>query len=639
MADLIARSLAKQNNAKIDSLTNKGYTLIALRAANLNGLKDGDMVFTNGYYAAGDGGEGSYIMDSTYAGTYDGGDYVNVNGITLRLLHSGTIDVKQFGARNGSDNGVDFTNALKKIKDYAVAKNKKIRCYIPFERTAYYLRESLVVDQHYINIHSHGATIDVTKCIDDNLPYIFNMKYNSASIGNVTERAKITKVISGLFFNSSYTTLSSLATKDTVLFAYEVPTAEASTHSSAMMDMENVGIRNVPYFFSFGRNAYLNNFYSVSGRICRSAIKVYGWNDPTPLNNTADGSGRYHDNWGENITFFGGMFGGSSEDTIYNSMAIGSLNFIGVSIDYSYGGTFLTAKSGALTVFQDSFIEHNHISYNQERPSIKYLVLANDDSITHFDNCFFHLGATADRDNANASLEYFVYSTSGLPNMSIEGSRFSNYKAKVQFAHENVTINMSKNEYFDTLPFIINKRMNLFRTIQPESSATKIEFFPDIYSPYFGTLATEITSQWVNKDAEITWDSTEKAFKVKKIGGSPSANLIVRLQGTTDNYNLGFKAKLITGSGTINAKLRYMTDKSKYLLKADNSILAYPDATDSVYIRSVQDNATLTTSYTSFVDGFVLPRPHYDFLVLNIELANLAVGTEFYIKDIVFNKA
>lgn len=626
-----------QNN--IDALEKKSKnTLTELKTKDLSNLSDGDIVTTNGYYSPGDGGQAFYIVDNSYMGVFEGGDIVTVGTTKLRLMYLDKINVKWFGARTGSTYGTDFTNALIKIKEYAVTKDKKVIAWVPFDRTGYYLRQSFTIDPHYIAIHSDGATIDVTKVIDDNAPYVFNPKYDKSKLGNMTERVTMVNAVQGIFFNSSYTTFSALKTKDTILFNFEVPLSEKDTHSSSDIPIGYIAIRNIPYFFTFGRNGYLNEFNKVSGRLCRSAVKIYGWNDQTFLNNTKGDNGFYQDNWGENITFKGGQFGGACEEVITNNMAIGSLNFIGVSIDYSYGGNYYKGSSGAFTNFQNCFIEHSHISYNQERPTVNYLNLLENDCITHYDNCFFHLGATADRDKAEADLGFFAYSTTGLPLLKISNCRFSNYKILNQFASEGVKVSVANNVFLNTIPFISNKRSNLFRSTIADTTATNINTFPDIYVPFFGAVAANIVSQYETTEAVITWDSIEKAFKIKKKGGAPSVNLVVKMETNPENYSVSFKVKTISGNGTLNAKLRYLTKRVRSILKVDNSIITIPDIVDSTYIKSVQDNITPSTSYVTFTDGFITPRPGYEQIVLSIELTNLTNDAEFYLKDVIFSK-
>ena len=54
--------------------------------ASLNGLKDGDVVQTQGYYTPGDGGGNAYRYDSGSSATVDGGFVINGPGGTGRFL-------------------------------------------------------------------------------------------------------------------------------------------------------------------------------------------------------------------------------------------------------------------------------------------------------------------------------------------------------------------------------------------------------------------------------------------------------------------------------------------------------------------------------------------------------------------------
>lgn len=632
---------------KITALALKSqFSLTEMKTKNLSGLKNGDIITTNGYYSSGDGGAANYMVDNAYTGVYEGGDIVTIGSTKLRLLHDNKINVKQFGGRIGSTYANDFTNAIKKIKEYAMAKNTKISIEIPFNVGRYYWNESFVVDANYTTFWSKGALIDVTACIDNNLPYIFQMKFNKSQIG-FDELGRREFVFDHVHFTSSYTTKVSMDNKNTVLFAFETSIAEKDTHLSSHMTLNSVIMRNVPYFIGIGRNGYLLTFKDCTGRICRQAIKVYSWTDPTAINPTLDSSGYYHANWGENITFEGGMFGGSFEETIYNGTAVGSLKFKDTSIDYSYGGNWLATKSGSFTSFKDCFIEHGHGNlpdpytndYNYYRTDINYLMLLNDTSRVVIDGGRFHLGPHSGRDGTD--LKYLASTTGGIPSLVIKNCKFSNYKLLTQLVHENIDVSLDDNMYEGSIPFIVSKKNNLFRTSLNQDSADKIDYFTDAYVVYYGSVVTQVTSQWETYEAKIEWDTTEKAFKITKIGGTTAGiNLVLRLPRGIGNkqYNLSFKTKIISGSGTFNAKLRYITDRQKHLVKADNTILSLPYPLDPAFLKTLVDSSNLTTEYTQYIDGFIIPRGQYDLLAINLEIGALADNTTFYLKDVIFNR-
>lgn len=94
------------------STTNQVFNTVALMKAAA--LAEGDCVMTRGYYAAGDGGNGVYVVTSSTAAADNGSVIALNNGKKAELVIDGdTINVKQFGAK-ADDTTVDnipFINA------------------------------------------------------------------------------------------------------------------------------------------------------------------------------------------------------------------------------------------------------------------------------------------------------------------------------------------------------------------------------------------------------------------------------------------------------------------------------------------------------------------------------------------------
>lgn len=92
--------------------TNQVFNTVALMKAAA--LAEGDCVMTRGYYAAGDGGNGVYVVTNSTAAADNGSVIALNNGKKAELVIDGdTINVKQFGAK-ADDTTVDnipFINA------------------------------------------------------------------------------------------------------------------------------------------------------------------------------------------------------------------------------------------------------------------------------------------------------------------------------------------------------------------------------------------------------------------------------------------------------------------------------------------------------------------------------------------------
>jgi hypothetical protein len=91
-----------------------GYTVSSI--TSLRGILKvtGAVCFVTGYYATGDGGGGEYYYDSTDTTSADNGGTIIVasDGGRWKLIHNGTVSIKQFGAHlDGSTNDIPFISA------------------------------------------------------------------------------------------------------------------------------------------------------------------------------------------------------------------------------------------------------------------------------------------------------------------------------------------------------------------------------------------------------------------------------------------------------------------------------------------------------------------------------------------------
>lgn len=94
-------------------------------------------VFVTGYYAAGDGGGGDYWFDATDTTSADNGGTTIVasDGGRWKLVVTGSVSVKQFGARGNSNgttgNGADDTAFIQAAINYVKGAGNTYSLYIP----------------------------------------------------------------------------------------------------------------------------------------------------------------------------------------------------------------------------------------------------------------------------------------------------------------------------------------------------------------------------------------------------------------------------------------------------------------------------------------------------------------------------
>jgi len=149
----VADNLDSSNTALGVSLVNGANRVVdsiaALKALPKTGTPK---VFVTGYYAAGDGGGGQYYYDSTDTTTADNGGTVIVatDGGRWKLVVTGSVSVKQFGAKGDgvNDDSVAIQNAISSLNDH--------QCLIFPKCNAVYLISN------YINISSkNNFSIDM----------------------------------------------------------------------------------------------------------------------------------------------------------------------------------------------------------------------------------------------------------------------------------------------------------------------------------------------------------------------------------------------------------------------------------------------------------------------------------------------
>lgn len=178
-------------------------------------LTAGDTAETLGYYAANDGGAGTYkIVDS--GATVDGGSIIALNnGLKAQLIIEGKANVKQFGAKG--DNSTDDTEAIQNAINFA--KSKVIPVYVP---VGTYRISQIVLDYQYAVLYGDSKK-SVLKSINNNTADCL-VKFSERGILNSIIRNIYihgykevnTNVIDGLVFTSANEYSDSYALIDNV---------------------------------------------------------------------------------------------------------------------------------------------------------------------------------------------------------------------------------------------------------------------------------------------------------------------------------------------------------------------------------------------------------------------------------------
>lgn len=128
---------AKQGKILGDTLNKKTYycKTIAEMVAD-NKLKNGDLVVTEGYYSANDGGAAEYLIRNIKSDDVNDGGSIHFlnNGLVAELIvKNNTINIKQLGARNQDkdNNKYDIVPYLQKYINILDKKANRIKLYIP----------------------------------------------------------------------------------------------------------------------------------------------------------------------------------------------------------------------------------------------------------------------------------------------------------------------------------------------------------------------------------------------------------------------------------------------------------------------------------------------------------------------------
>lgn len=104
----------------------------ALKALTVASVDDGQLFLTRGYYTDNDGGQGTYVYDSSSSTADNGGTVIAPTSGSGRYLlqYSGDLNVLQFGAYPNNTNESTTTSAIQAAVTAATSSGKCV--YIPF---------------------------------------------------------------------------------------------------------------------------------------------------------------------------------------------------------------------------------------------------------------------------------------------------------------------------------------------------------------------------------------------------------------------------------------------------------------------------------------------------------------------------
>ncbi|MGI1812001.1 hypothetical protein [Priestia sp. TGN 0903] len=544
----------------------------------------------------------------------------------------------------------DWTDAINAAIDYAQAQTHKVKFEFPTGKYRY--SGSKIIDATKVYFVANGSvTFDVTESVSMNAPYIFNFQNTKV---NSNEMNWNHPVFDGFNFE---TTLSEEAvkSKNTVLFLFETPKELSSegnnTHNSANVLLRNITGRLIPYFYLFGSSAFLIRIENLSHRLCKTVIKVLHPNDAGVLNTEPDSSGRINYDYGENITFIGGMIGGAWETCIYNKLQAGSLNFKDISIDYWYGGTFLTVGHNGVTNFETTHIEaaHNKASlnneYNKSNPDIKWWISMEGSHMLNFSKVVFYAGNVVDRDTTD--LESLIKSTSGSCQVNFSKVTFVNLKfTRSELIQGRAKYTLKACGFTDSLPFFMNlseKNDNLLFNRRYED-IQNIKGLPSVSCPYpVSAPLTNLTDQWTNSTVKVEWDNTEKAFKITKLNN----NFIPTV---TFSYNVTIASGVmpitldIKASGSVSGKItiKLRGGQLKEHLVLDGSLIKkyYENIiSNTEYVTDIVPLSNVPLKWTSYfqtvANGYINKLPRLKSYIIEVDVKNLNDGEAIYVRNLI----
>jgi len=191
-----------------DQLASKEFDTVALMVADTN-LVVGNTVRTLGYLAKGDGGDNVYNIVAAATGTVNGGDFIDLTGISGQangLFPSGIKYAKQYGA--SGDGATD---------DFAALQNRiSAQGYVPLTDGTYSISASLNISKP---LSFEGVSPDTTVKVDASYPattniftitpglteerrnWKFSNYFIDGAVGNLAQDAFFIDLNAGTFLN------------------------------------------------------------------------------------------------------------------------------------------------------------------------------------------------------------------------------------------------------------------------------------------------------------------------------------------------------------------------------------------------------------------------------------------------------
>lgn len=442
----------------------------ALKALTVASVDDGQLFLTRGYYTENDGGQGSYIYDSTSAAADNGGTVLAPTSGTGRYLlqYSGSINVKQFGAK-----GDGVTSDTVAIQNAINCGEKKI--IIPIGS---YITGSLTLQNW---THLIGATMPVTVGGGDGpVRLVFNLSSGTAiTCGFNPVIENITFKNTAGTYNESTATLSGTT-------AIGILTVDNATISNCNFYFwyECINLSGSPYYFK----SYNVEFARCTYGYRSTTVSAYDVNISAPISRLTNvfisGTSTYPI---RNIKVFGGSIEGYSNVAQY-------------FLDASFFGTYfetISQKAGAFAI--DPLVNAASVSL------FGCLVYLNYTSrfvnLSGLSNAMLCSSGNVFEGTAPASSYIFYFPSTGTINLS--GDRFGT-------AHPNDLRYVDSLNFSDALNIVFPKLPSA-NVLFAYSSLTFFSKRGFVMSALASEPSTKVSGMMVLADGS-TWDPLTRAY-------------------------------------------------------------------------------------------------------------------------------